>query len=98
MHQLTDSPQAISIATEMAIQDFADDNVIYLELRTTPRSTENMTKEQYITAVIESILYLKIHLYTIRNSSVNVFSSSLIFKTENQKLKILIFLLNLSYQ
>lgn len=55
-HDLTDTPAAVELATRCVIQDFHDDNVIYVELRSTPRSTPNMTKEQYIMALMETIL------------------------------------------
>lgn len=54
-HELTDTAEAISLATEQVIQEFSDDNVVYLELRTTPRATASMTKIEYLNSVIESI-------------------------------------------
>lgn len=54
-HELTDSMEAIALATECVIQDFNDDNIIYVELRTTPRSTTKMTKDEYVISVIEAI-------------------------------------------
>ena len=43
--------------TRDVIQEFADDNVKYLELRTTPRAVieTGMTKESYIKAVLKAI-------------------------------------------
>lgn len=54
-HELTDTPEAISLATQRVIQEFSDDNVVYLELRTTPRATAAMTKAEYLNAVIDAI-------------------------------------------
>ncbi|EAT38980.1 AAEL009191-PA [Aedes aegypti] len=54
-HQLTDHPKTLAYATKAIIREFAEDNVIYLELRTTPKSTANMTKRQYLTTVLEAI-------------------------------------------
>lgn len=54
-HDLTDSVAAVQLATECAIDDFAKDNVIYVELRTTPRATRAMTKDEYISTVINAI-------------------------------------------
>lgn len=54
-HELTDTKEAVTLATNCVIQDFAADNVIYVELRTTPRSTPNMSKDDYLTTVIEAI-------------------------------------------
>lgn len=42
-------------ATESVINDFAEDNVIYLELRSTPRSEVDMTKEDYVEAIVRAI-------------------------------------------
>lgn len=54
-HDLTDTPEAIALATERVIQEFSDDNVVYLELRTTPRATPSMTKTEYLDSVINAI-------------------------------------------
>ncbi|XP_015109987.1 adenosine deaminase-like protein [Diachasma alloeum] len=56
VHSLTDTPEAVFLATCDVIQEFHDDNVIYLELRSTPRSVKGqMTKEEYIEAIIKAI-------------------------------------------
>lgn len=55
-HDLTDSPAAVELATKCVIQDFHDENVIYVELRSTPRSTPKMTKDEYILTLVETIL------------------------------------------
>lgn len=54
-HDVTKTKEAIYIATENVINEFYDDNVIYLELRTTPRAGENMTKKEYVETVIQAI-------------------------------------------
>ncbi|XP_043279133.1 adenosine deaminase-like protein [Venturia canescens] len=55
-HSLTDTPQAVSAATRDTIEEFYRDNVIYLELRSTPRAVEGkMTKMQYVNAIISGI-------------------------------------------
>lgn len=54
-HNVTNNPDAICKATQNVIKEFADDNVVYLELRTTPREEPDMTKKQYIDAVIHGI-------------------------------------------
>lgn len=54
-HDVTNNPNAVYIATKRVIEEFASENVMYLELRTTPRSEVNMTKEEYINAVIRAI-------------------------------------------
>ncbi|EFN89253.1 adenosine deaminase-like protein [Harpegnathos saltator] len=55
-HALTITPQAVFVATCDVIRDFYEDNVIYLELRSTPRAVEgSMTKEDYLEAMIKAI-------------------------------------------
>ncbi|XP_044736688.1 adenosine deaminase-like protein [Chrysoperla carnea] len=56
VYKATNSPLAMTIATKEVIEDFAKDNVIYLELRTTPRSIPNkMTKKEYLDAIITGV-------------------------------------------
>lgn len=55
-HNLTDTPEAVALATQCVIQDFNAENVVYVELRSTPRCTLEMTKDDYIMAVIQTIL------------------------------------------
>lgn len=52
---MTNNPEAVLKATQDVIEEFASDGVIYLELRTTPRQEENMTKKQYIDSVLKGI-------------------------------------------
>lgn len=54
-HELTDQPKTLAFATQSVIREFAEDNVVYLELRTTPKSTAHMSKRQYLTTVLEAI-------------------------------------------
>lgn len=37
-YKVTNNPNNVYLATKSVIQDFDDDNVVYLELRTTPRA------------------------------------------------------------
>lgn len=55
-HDLTDTPAAVELAVKCVIQDFHDENVVYVELRSTPRSTSKMTKEEYIDTLVKTIL------------------------------------------
>lgn len=56
VYKATCTPQAVKIAVIDVIADFVRDNVIYLELRTTPRSVANqMTKRTYLDAVIAGV-------------------------------------------
>lgn len=56
-HDLMDSVEAVELATECVICEFSEDNVVYLELRSTPRKTQDMTKLQYLQAIINTIRY-----------------------------------------
>ena len=54
IHQLTDTSEAIYLATSEVIKDFARDNVLYLELRTTPRQIQG-SYNLYLDSVIKAI-------------------------------------------
>lgn len=55
-HALTITPQTVFAATCDVIKEFHEDNVIYLELRSTPRAVEgSMTKEDYLEAMIKAL-------------------------------------------
>jgi adenosine deaminase len=54
-HDAVNNKQSVYLATKYVIEDFYNDNVVYLELRTTPRSEENMTKVDYIESVVKAI-------------------------------------------
>lgn len=47
IYQLTDDEESIRIATRNIINEFAKDNVKYLELRTTPRKNEETGKIEW---------------------------------------------------
>lgn len=54
-HKLTINPQNVYEAACDVIEEFAEDNVVYLELRSTPRAVEgSMTREQYVDALIQA--------------------------------------------
>lgn len=55
IHDITTDLRHVARITKEAIEDFAGDNVIYLELRTTPkyRPEKSITKESYMEAVTE---------------------------------------------
>lgn len=54
-HALTCTPGALEIATYLTLQEFEADGCCYIELRSTPRDTPHMTKQQYITAILQGI-------------------------------------------
>lgn len=55
-HDLTQTPEAVKLATTLTLEEFDRDNVVYLELRSTPRANSNMTKEQYIQSIVDGIM------------------------------------------
>lgn len=55
-HDLVDSKEAVSCAVSCVIDEFAKENVIYLELRSTPRKTSLMSKRDYLEAVIGQMM------------------------------------------
>ena len=64
IYALTSTPHATRLATQAVLRQFlvpgylhADDppQCEYLELRTTPRANENMTREEYLSAVLDEI-------------------------------------------
>lgn len=55
-HDLVDSIAAVKLALSSVIEEFASENVIYLELRSTPRETSSMTKKEYLEAIADEIM------------------------------------------
>ncbi|XP_076267111.1 adenosine deaminase-like protein isoform X2 [Rhynchophorus ferrugineus] len=55
-HQATSTKQNLYESTVKVIEEFASDNVIYLELRTTPRKEADMTEDEYVETVIKALL------------------------------------------
>ncbi|KZC04415.1 PREDICTED: adenosine deaminase-like protein [Dufourea novaeangliae] len=59
-HSLTVTPEAVFQSTYDVIKEFQEDNVIYLELRSTPRAINGqMTKQEYIEAIIKAFQVCK---------------------------------------
>lgn len=56
IHDLVPDTRTLRAAVLSVLHDFADDNVVYLELRTTPRHTAHMTAEQYLDTVLSTVL------------------------------------------
>ncbi|KAJ3683799.1 hypothetical protein LUZ60_014026 [Juncus effusus] len=56
-HVLTTDHETVKRITKEVVEDFAAENVVYLELRTTPKKNEDkgMTKRSYMQAVIEGL-------------------------------------------
>ncbi|KAH7427991.1 hypothetical protein KP509_10G070500 [Ceratopteris richardii] len=57
IHLLTTDHQVITQITKEVVEDFASENVIYLELRTTPKwnASVGMTKKSYVEAVFAGL-------------------------------------------
>ncbi|KAL8775888.1 MAG: hypothetical protein Q9194_003533 [Teloschistes cf. exilis] len=55
IYAFVNSIPAVIVSTDSVLNDFAADGVVYLELRTTPRSCPGFTKEQYVTAILKCI-------------------------------------------
>ncbi|XP_053599684.1 adenosine deaminase-like protein isoform X2 [Plodia interpunctella] len=54
-HALTTTPQALQMATSLTLREFQDDGCCYIELRSTPRDTPHMNKNQYVDAIVKGI-------------------------------------------
>lgn len=61
-HNATRTKEAVYTATKDVIEEFFNDNAIYLELRTTPRSEECMTMEEYVETVVKAIQDNKLNI------------------------------------
>lgn len=57
IYNLIDNLDAIRFATRSVLEDFLDDGVVYVELRTTPRAilAKGMSKEDYVRVVLETM-------------------------------------------
>lgn len=62
IYQLTDDEESVYIATRSVIHEFAHDGVKYLELRTTPRKTQETGEEKeriFITEKLNKVIYFE---------------------------------------
>lgn len=55
IYDLCSTPASIIYSTNAVLLDFKEDGVVYLELRTTPRSSPSMSKEEYIATILSCI-------------------------------------------
>ena len=57
IHSVVDDADAVKLVAREVVRDFAEDGVVYLELRTTVKAnpSSGMTEEDYLTAVVEGI-------------------------------------------
>uniref|UniRef100_A0A1I7VCD1 A_deaminase domain-containing protein n=1 Tax=Loa loa TaxID=7209 RepID=A0A1I7VCD1_LOALO len=56
IQQLVVRPEDVTEVTSEVIGEFSEDNVVYLELRSTPRQTTYMSKEEYVKAFITGVV------------------------------------------
>ncbi|CAI9087784.1 OLC1v1021954C1 [Oldenlandia corymbosa var. corymbosa] len=61
IHLITTDHKTVTRITKEVIEDFAAENVVYLELRTTPKRNASigMSKESYLQAVLEGLMAVK---------------------------------------
>ncbi|VDN40378.1 unnamed protein product [Gongylonema pulchrum] len=52
-------PEDVHEVTVDVIREFSEDNVVYLELRSTPRQTDCMSKGEYVRALISGVIHAK---------------------------------------
>ncbi|OAA41019.1 Adenosine/AMP deaminase [Metarhizium rileyi] len=55
IYNLLTDEESIRYSLNSVLQDFLDDGVVYLELRTTPRCTTDMSAESYVTVLLDTI-------------------------------------------
>lgn len=55
IHDLIQDTSTLHEVTTEVLKDFNNDNVVYLELRTTPRASQYMNEEQYLRTVLKAI-------------------------------------------
>ncbi|KAI8913272.1 hypothetical protein EDD86DRAFT_200131 [Gorgonomyces haynaldii] len=59
IYKLTQKPEYVVLMTQMVLDFFESDGCVYLELRSTPRSTPGMSKRDYVLAIMEGIKQFK---------------------------------------
>jgi len=57
LHELVDDVESLKAVTNCVLNEFMNDNVVYLELRSTPRANpkKNLTKRLYIETILDCI-------------------------------------------
>lgn len=53
--QFTNSHEVVTRITREVVEDFEEDGVVYLELRSTPKAIGEMTKKSYVEAVLQGL-------------------------------------------
>ncbi|CAG8943395.1 unnamed protein product [Penicillium salamii] len=67
-YQLCDDLETLVYATNSVLEDFLNDGVVYLELRTIPRKSPNISREQYVDTVLGTI-----EAFRSKNSRMSIF-------------------------
>ncbi|CAG8285317.1 unnamed protein product [Penicillium salamii] len=67
-YQLCDDLETLVYATNSVLEDFLNDGVVYLELRTIPRKSPNISREQYVDTVLGTI-----EAFRNKNSRMSIF-------------------------
>lgn len=67
-HDLVDCAEAVQLAVENVIREFSEENCVYLELRSTPRATSKMTKEEYLNTVINTMMWVTHRQFVIEEA------------------------------
>lgn len=55
VYELCSTPASIIYSTNAVLRDFKEDGVVYIELRTTPRSSPSMSKDDYVGIILSCI-------------------------------------------
>lgn len=71
-HSLTNSVEAVRLATRLTLAEFEQDGCLYVELRSTPRATGLMSMEQYLDGIVEEVRECSRHLCLISKVIVSV--------------------------
>ncbi|KAI8439978.1 hypothetical protein MSG28_001427 [Choristoneura fumiferana] len=71
-HSLTSTPDALALATTLTLAEFQEDGCCYIELRTTPRETPDMSKRQYIETIVQAIRKASLNLTIISKLIISI--------------------------
>ncbi|PXF44837.1 Adenosine deaminase-like protein [Gracilariopsis chorda] len=62
IHQLIPDSETLRMVVQDVLNDFAEENTAYIELRTTPRDSRNMSAEEYLKTVLQGVSeYMSAH-------------------------------------
>ncbi|XP_004927971.1 adenosine deaminase-like protein [Bombyx mori] len=81
-HSLTSTSEALVMATELTLQEFQEDGCCYIELRSTPRDTQYITKKQYIDSIIRAMEKPSINLSIISKLIISINRASQLQEVE----------------